>query len=239
MRTALHATCTAQAFRPSVTNAMLQLGNRLGLDMSLPKGQTCCGLPAWDAGLMAEARTAARQTLTAFAGYDAVVTPSTSCLKMLRQHIPSLLADELDATAAQALAASSSTWADYLVENVGLAQLDIRFNGRIAFFCPCQQDDDSAVRHILAHIRGATVLPDPTDQCCGYGNNLVWRHRDLSRALATPVVGSLRLSGADIILTTDVGCLLRLAPLLRDVDGPPIHHLAEFLAAHTFPASYA
>ena len=120
MPLALHATCTAQAFRPSVTNAMLQLGNRLGLDLSVPNGQTCCGLPAWDAGLMAEARTAARQTLAAFAGYDAVVTPSTSCLKMLRQDIPNLLAGEPDAAAAQALAARSSTWADYLVDNVGL-----------------------------------------------------------------------------------------------------------------------
>ncbi len=230
MTIAVQAPCWAQAFRPSVTQSILDLGQRLGLDLSMPTAQTCCGLPAWEAGHTDAAVDAARQTLRVFDGFETIVSPSSSCLRMMRERIPALLRDHPEATGAKALAGRSTGWWDYLVQEVGVKALKLRFDGKIAFFPPCQHQDDGSVRLLLSSVQGAMLVPDPTQQCCGYGNNLAWRYPELSQAIARPVVGAMRLSRADLIVTTDVGCLQQLAPLLKAAGAPPILHLAEFLA---------
>jgi len=229
MSIAIHSPCWAQAFRPSVTTAIMRLGRRLELDLAIPKGQTCCGLPAWEAGQRDAALGAARRTVRIFRDYEQVVTSSPACLRMMREHIPALLRDHPEAKAARALSEHSGGWCDFLAHNVGADRLDLHFEGKIAYYPPCQQEDDAAIRRLLAGIRHATLLPDPTHQCCGFGNNLALRHPELSQAIAGPVVGAMRLVQADLIVTNDVGCLLHLRPLLQTAGAPPILHLAEFL----------
>lgn len=229
MTIAVHTPCWAQAFRPSITTAIMRLGRRLELDLAIPAGQTCCGLPAWEAGQRDAAQDAARRAVRIFRDYDQVLTSSPTCLRMLCEHIPALLRDRPEAEAARALADRSSGWCDFLAQNVGAERLGLQFEGKIAYYPPCQQEDDAAIRRLLAAIRHATLLPDPTHQCCGFGNNLARRHPELSQAIAGPVVGAMRISQADLIVTNDVGCLLHLRPLLQAAGAPPILHLAEFL----------
>ena len=226
---AIHTPCWTQAFRPSITTSMMQLGRRLGLDLIAPKGQTCCGLPAWEAGQRDAALEAARRTVRIFQDYEWVVSPSPACLRMMREHIPALLCDQPEAEAARTLSERSSGWCDFLTQNVDADRMGLQFEGKIAYYPPCRQENDASVRRLLAGIRHATLLPDPTRQCCGFGNNLTWRHPELSQAIAGPVVGALRLSQADLIVTNDVGCLLHLHPLLQAAGAPPLLHLAEFL----------
>ncbi|MBX7232952.1 MAG: (Fe-S)-binding protein [Caldilineales bacterium] len=230
MTLALLASCTATAFRPGLTAAILKLAGDLGLDLAIPKAQTCCGLPAWNAGQSSAALAAAQHTLKVFGGYETIVTASPGCWQMLRQHIPALLAGGPQAAEAQHLAGRSLTWLDFLAHNGYLDRLDLSFSGKIALFVPCSQADDRPLRQILARVRGAAILPDPVRQCCGWGANLTWRHPDLGSALARPVTSALRLSRTDLVLTSDVDCLQHLAPLLRETGGPAILHLAEFLA---------
>ncbi len=230
MPIAVHSPCWAQASRPSITASILQLGQRLDLDLIAPKGQTCCGLPAWEAGQRDAATEAATRTLRIFRDYEWVVTSSPSCLRMMREHIPALLRDRPEEEDAKALAGRSVAWCDYLVQEIGVERLGLRFEGKIAYYPPCQQENDIPVLRLLASIRHATLLPDPTHQCCGFGNNLAWRHPELSQAIAGPVVGAMRISQADLIITNDVGCLLHLQPLLQAAGAPPILHLAEFMA---------
>lgn len=230
MTLALLSSCTATAFRPGLTTAILKLARDLGLDLVVPKAQSCCGLPAWNAGQSSAALAAAQHTLRTFGDYETVVTASPACLQMLRQHIPALLAGQPQAAAALSLAGRSLTWLDFLSQDGHLDRLDLSFSGKIALFVPCSQADDRPLRQILARIRNAVILPDPVRQCCGWGANLTWRHPELGRAMARPVSSALRFSRTDLVLTSDVDCLQHLAPILRQTGGPPILHLAEFLA---------
>lgn len=230
MTLALLSSCTATAFRPGLTAAILKLARDLGLDLVVPKAQSCCGLPAWNAGQPSAALAAAQHTLRTFGDYETVVTASPACLQMLRQHIPALLAGQPQAAAALSLAGRSLSWLDFLSQDGHLDRLDLAFSGKIALFVPCSQADDRPLRQILARIRNAAILPDPVRQCCGWGANLAWRHPELGRAMARPVSSALRFSRTDLVLTSDVDCLQHLAPILRQTGGPPILHLAEFLA---------
>ena len=119
--------------------------------------------------------------------------------------------------------------ADYLLQVVTPARLALRFDGSVALFVPCT-DTGVAVRQLLSACQGVRVTSVASGRCCGWGGNLVWRHPDVSRAVAGSVVTDLVMARADLALTTDVGCAVHLAPLLRAAGGPPLLHLAEFLA---------
>jgi len=208
---------------------MLQTAAFLGLDLVAP-AHACCGLPAWQAGDVLGAKEAARSTVDAFTGFEAVVAASPSCLHMIQQRIPELLAGSERAAAAHDMAKKTSTWTRFLVESGGIDQIDLRFEGRILYFRPCSVDHDRGASTLLTRIQGAQILPAISETCCGFGGNLVWRHPDVSRAIAAAAARALLNSRADLVLSDDVGCVIRLAPMLKAAEGPPMVHLAEFIA---------
>ncbi len=87
MRVALQVTCVNDALFPDVGVATVRLLERLGVSVDFPPAQTCCGQPMVNGGYLDEAVPAVRAFVSAFAGYDAVVTPSGSCTGSVRhQH---------------------------------------------------------------------------------------------------------------------------------------------------------
>ena len=87
MRVALMVTCVNDAMFPDAGRRWSTLLNRLGVDVDFPEAQTCCGQPMVNTGYLDEAVPVVRTFVDAFAGYDAVVTPSGSCAGSARhQH---------------------------------------------------------------------------------------------------------------------------------------------------------
>ena len=46
VRASLFVTCIVDQFYPEVGEATVRVLRRLGVDVSFPRGQTCCGQPA-------------------------------------------------------------------------------------------------------------------------------------------------------------------------------------------------
>src|SRR3989442_5949199 len=77
-RVALMITCLADMFYPEVGERIVGLLRRLGVEVTLPAGQTCCGLPLFNSGYHAEAGTVPPRTVAVFRDAGAVVVPSGS-----------------------------------------------------------------------------------------------------------------------------------------------------------------
>ena len=87
MKVALMVTCVNDAMFPDAGKAVVTLLRRLGVDVEFPEAQTCCAQPMVNTGYLDEAVPVVRTFVDAFAGYDAVVTPSGSCAGSVRhQH---------------------------------------------------------------------------------------------------------------------------------------------------------
>jgi L-lactate dehydrogenase complex protein LldE len=72
---------------PETGRAVVRLLRRLGVEVDFPDSQACCGQPMVNTGYLDEAVPVVRNYVEAFAGYDAVVTPSGSCAGSARhQH---------------------------------------------------------------------------------------------------------------------------------------------------------
>jgi len=229
MKIALHAPCLVQARRPKLLRAMRAVGEALGWEQTLPRGQTCCGLPAWEAGFEDAARDAARRTVHRFRDADIVLTPSAACLTMLKQHIPALLADDPKAGGAQALARKTRPWCDAVAEQGDVLLPNLRFSGRALMLDACSQPFSEDFRAFIAAIPGLSLMETLGD-CCDFSHDLSRRHPDIANAIAETQIALLRRLRPDVVLINEPGCLLQLSPFCQEKSSPRVLHPAEFLA---------
>jgi Fe-S oxidoreductase len=86
MRIGLFITCFNDLLFPEVGVAVVTLLERLGHQVELPEAQTYCGQMHFNTGYRDACVPLVRGFADAFAGYDAVVTPSASCASMVRHY---------------------------------------------------------------------------------------------------------------------------------------------------------
>ncbi|MGB5735280.1 MAG: (Fe-S)-binding protein, partial [Thiohalocapsa sp.] len=113
-RVLVFGTCLIDLVYPQAGLAAMRLIDRAGVQVRFPRGQTCCGQPAYNAGFREDARRVGRQQLDALAGDEPVVVPSASCAGMLREHYPRLFAETADAERAVQLAERVVEFCDFL-----------------------------------------------------------------------------------------------------------------------------
>jgi len=93
-KASLFIPCIVDLFLPEIGEATLQVLRRLGVDPQYHEAQTCCGQPAMNAGYREQAKKAAKHFIDVFGDDDVIVSPSGSCVCMVKHHYPQLLRDE-------------------------------------------------------------------------------------------------------------------------------------------------
>src|SRR6266568_694817 len=94
MRVQLFATCLGDLIFPGVVDDAESLLREAGFDVEFPRGQVCCGQPAFNAGHRGAARRVARTFVRAFSRAAPIVTPSGSCATMASRFLPALVGCE-------------------------------------------------------------------------------------------------------------------------------------------------
>jgi L-lactate utilization protein LutC len=85
VRVALFVTCFNDALYPQTGKAVVRLLERLGHDVAFPTAQTCCGQMHVNTGYYREAVPLAHRFLEVFDPYEAIVSPSPSCVGTVRE----------------------------------------------------------------------------------------------------------------------------------------------------------
>src|SRR4051795_8892899 len=96
MRIALFVTCLGDTLYPETGRATVELLERLGHEVVFPAAQTCCGQMHVNSGYRSEALALARRFVELFEPFDAVVSPSSSCVGAVRELYPDLAAESGD-----------------------------------------------------------------------------------------------------------------------------------------------
>ena len=116
------------AFHPETGVAAVELLERAGFEVVLPRGHVCCGRPLYDYGMLDLARRYLRRCLDALGPELAVGTPivglEPSCVAVFKDELPNLLAGDVRA---KRVAASMFHLAEFLEqEDVRLPRADHR-----------------------------------------------------------------------------------------------------------------
>jgi L-lactate dehydrogenase complex protein LldE len=235
---ALMITCLADMFYPEVGEQIVRLLRGCGVVVTLPPGQTCCGLPLFNSGYHREAAAVARRTVAIFRDAEAVVVPSGSCAWMVKHEYPGLLRD--DAAAGDAARLAERTWefSQFLVRRLGRTAFTSAVQGPLAYHDSCHLlrglHEGEAPRALLSSLAGAEVVPLPgSDECCGFGGSFSVRLPEVSTSILDRKLANLEASGARCLVACDAGCLMQIRGGLSR-RGSPLRalHLAEVLAPH-------
>ena len=240
MRVALQITCVNDAMFPEVGTAVVRLLRRLGVDVDFPRTQTCCGQPMVNTGYLDEAVPVVRTFVDAFAGYDAIVTPSGSCAGSARhQHaiVAERSGDRALADAVARTAPRTYELSELLVDVLGVSDVGAYFPHRVTYHPTCHSLRMLGVgerpRRLLEAVRGIQLVDLPqAEECCGFGGTFALKNADTSIAMGTDKARHVRDTGAEVLVAGDSSCLMHVGGLLsRQRAGVRVMHLAEILAS--------
>ena len=94
-RVQLFVTCLVDQFRPEVGESVVNVLERLRIEVDFPEDQTCCGQPAFNSGFRNEASDVARHFLDVFDETEGpIIVPSGSCGAMVRNFYGEMFEDD-------------------------------------------------------------------------------------------------------------------------------------------------
>jgi L-lactate dehydrogenase complex protein LldE len=222
VRIALFVTCISDTLSPEVGRATVQVLERLGHEVVFPEQQTCCGQMHLNSGYARDAHRLGRRFVKLFCEYDAVVSPSSSCVGTVRETLGMDNVFELS---------------ELLVKRLDTEDVGASFPGRVAYHPTCHslrvtQVGDAPLR-LLRNVRGLEVVDLPrADECCGFGGTFAIKNAETSSAMLTDKCDAIESTSAEFCTAVDSSCLLQIGGGLsrRGSAVRPIH-IAEILAS--------
>ncbi len=235
MRVQLFATCLVDSLFPEVGQATFDVLERAGVQVDFPAGQTCCGQPLLNAGMVEQARLLARQTVRALHDERLVVVPSGSCAEMIRHRYPQLLADDPElGGAARALAQRTYEFSQFLIDELLVSDFGAESPAVFAYHPSCHLlrglGVDRQPLALLGAVSGASVRRLDAE-CCGFGGVFSVEHAQISAEMLGRTLERVNEAGAEAVVGCDVSCLMQIeGGLRRSGSSVRCAHLAQVLA---------
>ena len=223
MRVALFITCFNDTLFPAAGRAVVEVLERVGCTVEFPLEQTCCGQMHVNSGYEHEAVGLMSRFARVFSGFDAVVSPSASCVAHVRERIP-------DAPYVFELT-------EFLIDELGVVDVGASFPHRVTLHPTCHSlrllGIGDRPQRLLEAVRGIDLVSlEGERECCGFGGTFAVKNADTSMAMLSDKVRHVLDTRAEVCTSADTSCLMHIGGALsRGRTGVRTQHLAEILAA--------
>lgn len=240
MQISLFITCFNDTIFPQTGRAVVKLFERLGHTVEFPFEQTCCGQMHYNTGYQREAIPLVRQFVKIFGDAEVVVSPSASCVGMVREmyaHAAELAGDAKLAKEVEVLKPRVFELSEFLVKRLGVEDVGAYFPHRVTYHPTCHSlrmlgVGDAPLR-LLRAVRGIDLVPLPNaEECCGFGGTFAVKNADTSMAMLGDKLRCVLDTRAEFCSSADNSCLMQIGGALhRQRAGVGTIHLAEILAS--------
>ena len=224
VKASLFVTCIVDQFYPEVGESTVRVLRRLGVELDFPRGQTCCGQPAFNAGFWSEAKPLAKRFLKVFGGDGYIVAPSGSCAAMVRVFYPELLHAEPELLA-QARTVGSRVYelSEFIVDVLGVTNMGDHSEAgerpvpnRVTYHDACHLRRELGIieqpRALIGSVPGVELVEmEQAEVCCGFGGTFSVKYPDISGAMLQDKVNNIRGTGAETVVACDSSCLMHVA----------------------------
>ena len=214
----LFLTCLGDQFYTSTLRNMTHILERLGVELSFPAEQTCCGQPLFNNGFEDKTRPVALNFMRAFGKSDApIVGPSGSCVSMVRHHYPELFPPgTTEHATALDIASRTFEFTEYLVNVLKVTDVGAVYPHRVTYHASChylrEMGLKTEAKTLLNGVKGLELIPLKEEEtCCGFGGAFTVTFPEVSRAMMQNKVNDILASEADTVVTCEPGCLMNIA----------------------------
>ena len=223
MRVSLFVTCFNDTLFPDAGRATVAVLERMGCEVEFRPEQTCCGQMHGNSGYEAEADALLERFARVFAGAEAVVSPSASCVGFVRERL----------TGGPPVYELS----EFVVDVLGVEDVGASFPHRVTLHPTCHSlrmlHVGDRPRRLLEAVRGIDLVDlEDADECCGFGGTFAVKNADVSMAMLGDKLRHVLDTRAEVCTAVDTSCLMHIGgALARQRAGVRVMHIAEILAA--------
>lgn len=235
MQVSIMITCIADMMYPQAGKDTVELLERFGCVIDFPTDQTCCGQPAFNSGYLKRAKEAIKQTIQVFETSPYVVSPSGSCVAMVKQYPDIFRHDQVWYERAKQMADKTYELTQFLVYVLNVTDVQSTFSGTITYHPSCHMTrilgEKEAPLQLLHNIKGATLIEtERQEDCCGFGGTFAIKNSALSTEMVTEKTTHIEEAGVHYVVGCDVACLMNIeGKLTRDGKRIEVRHIAELL----------
>lgn len=221
--------CATNYLYGEIGRAVVEVLKKMGVEVIIPKDQSCCGLPIFMSGERDTSLRCIRDTLKLFAreDVDAVVVDCATCGAALKNEYAHLLRDlrqlgekvtDEEIRAAEVLAGKLKDVTVFIDEHKEWLP-KMKANGnklRVTYHDPCHlvkgQKISAQPRNLLKAIPGVEYVELPgANDCCGGGGSFQVEHADTSRKITKRKVDNIQETRAQVLATCCPGCNLTIS----------------------------
>jgi L-lactate dehydrogenase complex protein LldE len=234
MRVALFVPCYIDQFYPQVAVASLELLEKLGCEVIVPKDQTCCGQPMANSGFASATEGCDTNFTNNFEGFDYIVGPSGSCVLHLKEHHPS-----------EKIRNSVYEICEFLTDVLNVKSLHAKFPHRVGLHQSCHgqrglrlssmsernEKPFSKLQDLLSMVSGVeVVMPEREDECCGFGGTFCVSEQAVSVKMGQDRIKEHDANAVEYITGADTSCLMHMEGILRRQGSKvQVKHIVEIL----------
>ena len=250
MKVGLFIPCYVDAVYPEVGMATWKLLKHLGIDVTYPEKQTCCGQPMANAGFEKQAIPLAEKFEEKFKDFDYVVAPSVSCTAFIKFNYPRLLGGKTAQNNEVHECETAKKCMDVVEFLHDVVKVDRRlgtFPHKVSLHNSCHGVRElglsspseehvtpfNKIKDLLQLVDGIDVVePERPDECCGFGGMFSVEETAISAQMGKDKVERHMQTGAEYITGPDCSCLMHMAGVAKK-QGFDIKfkHVVEILAA--------
>jgi glycolate oxidase iron-sulfur subunit len=215
MRVGYFIGCATNLIFPEIAEATVRVLTRNGIEVVIPRGQVCCGIPVYSSGDFKNARKLAEKNRAIFdrLDVDCIVTDCASCSAALKHDIQDILG-------VKPFKAPVYDLNEFLASKIPLAKDFGEIPMKVTYHDPCHlkrgQNISSEPRDLLRMVPGVEFAEmEGADRCCGGAGTFSFTHHDLSRKVGAKKAASIRATGAEYVATPCPSCKMQLDDLIR------------------------
>jgi len=217
---AFFAGCANDFLYPELGDDLVTVLNRLGVRVTFPEKQNCCGIPALYSGDRETAVELAEQNVAALleGDPDYVLTTCPTCSMALQRDFVEHLRDN-PAWAARAEKLSDITMdACTFIADV-LDAADLFSQGaageKVTYHDSCHLKRGAGVwrqpRQLIEQSGHELVEMKRSDRCCGFGGSYSFTsHPDIAKSILVDKLADIEASGATCVAMDCPGCMLQI-----------------------------
>ncbi len=231
MRVALMNGCAQQVLRPSINEATVRLLTRHGCEVVIAERAGCCGALEHHMGKLEGSHAKAKANIAAWeaAGHlDAIVINASGCGTTVKDYGHMLKDDPVWAPRAKQVADLTRDITEVMAE-LGLQDVAETPNMNVAYHSACSmqhgQKITEAPKTLLKQAGFAVSSPAEGHLCCGSAGTYNMTQPELATKLGKRKAANLGATGADVIASGNIGCLMQIG----SYGSLPIVHTVELL----------
>ncbi len=211
MRVGLFTGCLINYIYVDIAEAVVDVLNRMNIEVIIPQGQLCCGTPSSSMGDYKSSKKLAEVNREVFEPHnlDAIVSACATCTKSIKLDYLCTLGPSW-----QQMSDKIYDISEFIEKYCSDDYKTRPVNEKVTYHDPCH----------LMWVRGITDEPrnilkkssdfvdmDMAGSCCGGGGIFTIIHYDLTLKMLERKVNSIERSGADTVATNCPGCIMQIA----------------------------